>query len=124
MKRTVLAAIAGGVVVLAIVGGFMALDRTVLHVYTSSDNAPPTPRPSPEADAAFNSLDVLRLALPQVTGLFFPEETEWVNCVTASYRSGNRKWVVTCEYRVNRNQPSPTTTRTYLFDDRTGQLVP
>ncbi len=37
MRRTLVAALAGALVALVIVGGFMALDRTVLHWYAGDD---------------------------------------------------------------------------------------
>ena len=51
-----------------------------------------------------------------------PQGTSWVRCVRASFRSGNRMWIVTCEYRENRDDRLAETARTYLFDDRTGKL--
>jgi hypothetical protein len=65
--RTMVTALAGALLALAIVGGFMALDRTVLHWYAQGDQpvqivgpAPTTelPKPSNTADAAAAASDV------------------------------------------------------------------
>ncbi len=72
---------------------------------------------------AFTSADVLRLAQTQVANLDFPSGTNWVRCTQASYREANQIWVVTCDFRVNRDDLQPTYSRTYTFNDRTGQLA-
>jgi len=45
-RTTLVAALAAILVTLAVVGGFLALDRTVLHYYTESGVPAHTPRPT------------------------------------------------------------------------------
>ena len=107
--------LAGTFLTLAVVGGFVALERTVLHWYAESD------------EPAFTEADVLGLATSQVVARGdFPPGVGIVRCVSANYRSVNRVWVVTCESRVPLNEPfgNRLIQRTiHSFDDRTGKLV-
>lgn len=104
-----------------VVGGALALDRTTLHIYSEGPEDPtPTPR---IARANFTEQDVIGLSQPAVAGLPFPTDTDWMRCVDASFRPGNGKWVVTCNYYKNREDLTAEQTRTYLFDDNTGELV-
>ena len=123
MKRaTVVTALAGALLALAIVGGFMALDRTVLHWYaaasqelpptpTPTATGTPTPAPTPTATGTptptptptpvhpnFSEFDVLQLVQSDLAGRPFPGETRFVICLTANYRSGNKTWIVRCGF--------------------------
>lgn len=75
-------------------------------------------------EPAFSSDDVLSLATSQVFGLhpFGTNLGRLVTCTDASYLGGNKTWVVTCEYYVEEDDPTPNATRMYLFDDQTGEL--
>jgi hypothetical protein len=83
--------------------------------------------------AGFQKLDVILLAEPQIAeqGGFprsqreetFLLPTRWVRCVDASYRSGNRLWIVTCEFRVERDSGEADVTGQYVLDDETGKLA-
>ncbi len=91
---------------------------------TSTEQAAETPPPKPTVPkASFTSHDAQSLTQAQVSeqGLF-PGETEWVGCDSASYRSGNRVWVVTCKFFLNRDDLVPDQEKTYTFDDRTGKI--
>ena len=90
---------------------------------TEEAAATPAPKPPAKPTANFTKSDVISLAQRQVAEQsFFPGETRWVRCVDASYRSGNSVWVVTCEFRINRDDLIAEQERTYTFDDRTGNL--
>ena len=122
--RTVGLMLAGVFLTLAIVGGFLALDRTALHWYAESDETAPTPVPTRLAGPAFRASDVLNLTTSQVAEAGnFPSGTSWVRCVGADFRQGNRFWVVACEFRVNRDDANPEATKSFSFDDRTGKIV-
>ncbi len=87
----------------------------------STEEAAATPVAKPTA--SFTMSDVLHLAESAVAERgSFPGETRWVSCVSASYRSGNRVWVVTCEFTVTRNAATADHQKTYTFDDQTGEL--
>lgn len=122
-RATAVTALAGALIALVIVGGFLALDGTVLHWYVESDEPIPTPVPTRLAGPVFLASDVLNLTRAQVEEAdVFPSDTRWVSCVRATYWSGNGVWVVECEFRVNRTD-DPEVTRSYTFDDRTGNLL-
>ena len=141
-KATAMTALAGALIALVVVGGFLALDRTVLHFYTSSDDAPPTPpptqtkskpivSPTEEAGPAFSVRDVLALAQSDLAERPFPGGTRFVLCLDAEYRSGNHLWIVGCGYYVEDVTfvgPSLASDRladvhiTLILDDRTGRV--
>lgn len=87
---------------------------------TEEASATPAPKPTAKPTANFTLSDVLNLAQDQIP--VFPTGTNWVRCVSASFRSGNRVWVVTCEFYVERDDRIAEQERTYTFDDRTGKL--
>ena len=115
------------------------MDRTVLHLYSQEAKDPtptPTPRPTREPEPSFTEADVIRLAQRAVSSELFPIGTNAVRCVSASFRSGNRMWVVSCEFSLNPDFPpplcetfgqpcpiNPKFLRTYLFNDATGELT-
>ena len=81
--------------------------------------ATPTP-PSP----AFTEQEVLEFAGRAIAEQErFRPDTRWVRCTDADYRSANRMWVVTCEFRSSKDEWHPDATATFTFDDETGQLV-
>ncbi len=126
-KRTVLTALIGAQVALAVVGGFMALDKTTFHWYAESsgdsERDPVRSSPTTEARPAFTRADVMSLAKEQIARRPFPAGTNWMWCTGASYRSGNRMWVLTCEFRAEQALTAPVVAEmTYLFDDRTGKI--
>ncbi len=51
MNKTFIAGLAGALVVLAVLGAFLALDRTTLHLY-SADDAPSPPASAPQSHAS------------------------------------------------------------------------
>ena len=120
MKRApVLAAVAGVLVALAIVGGFMAIDRTVVHWYMESGQTAPTPGPTRLAGPAFTQRDVVRLVQQYVARVYYEHSPR----CEADFRRGNRMWVVTCYLYVAPIDRTAEFAITYLFDDRTGQIV-
>ncbi len=109
-------------VVLVLVGGFMALDRTVLHWYSpEGPNVAETQNATEEAPA-FTADDVLGVALPQVAQLGnFPQGFEdSVSCHSASLRA-NGLWIVTCEYGHAGSQEKYP--RTFIWDSKTGRIA-
>jgi hypothetical protein len=124
MKRWLIPTVA--LIIGAVIASLIAL-VIILHPWGndgSSDVMPNIVQPTAEPQPAFHIWDVQRLAQEQVALLPFPEDTKWVKCVDASYRSGNRRWVVTCEYGVEQEFQQATAIRTFLFDDQTGRLTP
>ncbi len=128
MNRTVvLAALTGALLVAVLIGGFIALDKTTLHWYAESAKAAPTATPVPVAPpvtAGFTSADAIRLTQNAVSSrsLAFPQGTNWMRCLTAEFRSANRKWVVTCGFYANKDDATAAVVKTYLFDDQSGQV--
>ena len=141
---TVVTALAGALVALAVVGGFMALDRTVLHWYaaaseevrptpTPTATGTPTPAPTPTpVHANFSEFDVLELVQSDLAGRPFPGETRFVICLTANYRSGNKTWIVRCGYYTSLSdfvgpnlQPDRLADHfiSLIFNDDTGRVV-
>lgn len=131
--------LAGVLITLAVVGGFLALDRSVLHWYVETVPTPvppptlaptlaptrvPTPVPTLVPEPAYTLFDVIDLTQSQVSDAGnFPAGTNWVRCLSATYRSGNRMWVVGCEFLVNRDDTNQAAFKLYSFDDRTGRIV-
>lgn len=123
-RGTILAAGISALLVLGVIGGFLALDKTTLHWYSNSEDRPTATAIPPRLQPSFFESDVTRLAQVQVANQGqFPGDTRWVRCTNASFRRGNQLWIVTCEFRLERDDTLPTATRTYTFNDRTGQVV-
>ena len=123
MKALAISALAVGVLALAAVAtvAVWASFADAPWEDTSTEEAAATPAPRPTAPKPnFTKADVLALTQDQIPR--FPGETKWVRCVSAAYRSGNRMWVVTCEFYLNRDDRVADQERTYTFDDRTGEL--
>jgi hypothetical protein len=114
MSRTaIVAVIAGVLVVLVVVGGFMALDRTTLHWYAGGDAA------------SYTKLEVENLAESALARQPFPAGLDAVACPKASYHGGNRTWVVSCGYAISRSVPvgEIDVSRVVIVDDRTGKVT-
>lgn len=107
---------------------FMATETDDSETAVASTDAPTpsrTPRPTPVRTVApnFTRSDVLRLAQREVADTeVFPRDTKWVLCDEASYRSGNRIWVVTCGFFYEENDRTPVQENSYTFSDTTGKL--
>ena len=128
MRVTVLAALIGALFAAVVMGGLLAVDRTVLHVYTEDDVAP-TPGPD------FTENDAVHLTQEALTRRPFPSGTNAVRCTSATFRPGNRMWIVTCEFSVDRDFAPPScetriprncpadrvSERIYVFNDTTGE---
>jgi hypothetical protein len=112
-----LAALIGGLVVAAFIGGFLALDKTTLHVYEESNGAGASATPS------FTSTDADKLTENAIASrsVPIPSNTHFAKCVKADYRPGNHKWIVSCELREV-SGATPIAVRQYVFDDTTGQV--
>ena len=136
-RASILTALAGALIAVVAIGGFLALDSMVLHIYSEGPEDPtPTPRPTREPSANFTESDVIRLTQQAVSQSTFPTGTNSLGCVSASFRSGNKMWVVTCEFTLNPDFPPPRCTtafgqacpsnpefrNSYLFDDTTGEV--
>ena len=91
------------------------------HTEESNEVMPVIVQPTAEPQPAFHPWEVPGLAQQQVANLSFPEGTNWVKCVNATFRPGNGFWVVTCEYYVGQSGQSAAV-RTFLLDDETGKL--
>lgn len=123
MKALAITAIVVGTVAIAAVATVAIWASVADAPWENEDSlAVATPRPTSSPKSSFTRADVLVLTVEQLTNRRFPSGTTWVRCVDASYRSGNRVWVVTCNYFENRDDRSPEQSRTYTFDDRTGKL--
>lgn len=123
MKALTITAVVVGTVALAAVATVAIWASVADAPWENEDSAAvATPRPTPRQKASFTRSDVLALTVEQVTNRRFPSGTTWVRCVDADYRSGNRVWVVTCDYFENRDDRISDQSRTYTFDDRTGKL--
>ena len=97
-------------------------DGTPSAIYPVGPGANPATISTPAAN--FTEFDAVRLTQAKVAenSRSWPADTHWVRCTSASYRSGNGLWVVTCEFRTNKDDPTPVSTKTYAFDDHTGQV--
>ena len=86
-RASVMTALAGVLITLAVVGGFLALDRTVLHLYYNDDAAKP-------------ASDVAKIAAtPTETQPPAPTETEVPAPMTPSpraMRSWWQRWIGRC----------------------------
>lgn len=133
--RDVLLVLAGGavalviaVIVLLAVGGETATAPTP----TTAPSQTASPTAEPAAAPNFEYSDVLTLTEQWVgETVLFPQETDFVSCAKAEFREGNRMWVVTCDFFSEEDLPQtegivapyePKTSKTYLFDDRTGDV--
>jgi hypothetical protein len=123
-----MAAGAGALGVLVLIVAAIVLDRTTLNLYAGS--APESaPTATPRATAVpsnYTTQDVLALAADQVARRY----ANWVGCTRATFREGNRTWIVECGFFDT--QPlfldgvpleAPIYEGTYLFDDRTGEIL-
>jgi hypothetical protein len=120
MRSVLLAGIIGGLVVAGFIGGFLALDKTTLHVYEESNNG----RANANATPSFSSTDAGNLTENAIASgtLPIPSKTHFAKCTKADYRSGNHKWIVTCELREV-SGATPIAVREFVFDDATGQVT-
>ena len=117
MKSTLLAGLVGGLIVAVLVGGFLALDKSTLHWYEGSGTAH-------ASTPSFTATDADNLTENAIASgsLPIPSKTHFAKCVKASYRDGNRKWIVTCELREV-SGATPIAVREFVFDDQTGQVA-
>ena len=76
-----------------------------------------------EPKAAFNQIDILKVTQQQVASLPFPQGAQWVRCTGARFRPANSMWVVECEFRAEKTDAEPLSTRTYTVSDQDGKLV-
>jgi hypothetical protein len=128
-RRTMVPALAGVLLTLIIVGGFLAVDRTVLHWYSGGGESNGS-TPQATATPVYSSRDVLALALTQFSHTPVPQGVHSIHCYDAHYVSENQTWVVRCGYWATKptfptpgipDHP-PDYPQTFSFDDKTGEL--
>lgn len=122
MNASVQAGIAGALVTLVLIAGFIALDKGALHWYADSGD---DDNPSPSvATAVFTDKEVESLTEFAIEdGAFkLPQGTQFANCVSAEFRPANDRWIVTCEFRANRSDAQPLQTRIFVFNDGEGRV--
>ncbi len=101
MRRTLTTALAGALVALVIVGGFVALDRTTLHFYTdSTDSADSTEIEGPEPTMAPKFTE--SQAIAAVKGqLPYPLIARMEDAHCNGEYVGNATWSVVCRLFVD-----------------------
>lgn len=121
MTAMMRASVAGAFVALAIVGGFLALDKTTVHWYAESNEEEASA--GLPTTASFTAAQVEALTENAIADGSFkvPQTTRFAKCVQAEYLSGNDKWIVACEFRANPGD-APLETRDFVFDDAAGQV--
>ena len=114
-KGTVAAALAAVLVALAVVSGFLALDKTVLHLYYPEDSEPTptkTPRPAPTATIVpqLTASEAVQLAENWLYGNPFTDQTEdilYAECHDVELNTTTSKWVLTCGISFPSEQVAP-----------------
>ena len=81
-----------------------------------------------ESSHAFDASDVVRIVQAEVAANeSWPTDARTVLCRSAEYVSGNGMWVVECDYREEKADDEMVGklvgTRSYVFDDSTGEVV-
>ena len=123
MKRLALVAVPMLVGAALTSGAVLAVTRPWQGAEPTATAAPARPTATTQPKAAFNQADILRLTAQQVASLPFPQGTNWVRCTNAQFRPANSMWVVDCEFRAEKTDMEPASTRTYTVSDQDGKLV-
>ena len=81
-----------------------------------------------ESSHAFAANDVVHIVQADVAANeSWPLDARTVYCHTAEYVSGNGMWVVECDYREDKADDEMVGkligTRSYVFDDSTGEVI-
>ena len=111
---------------LTALGSSVLVVVTTVALWASIGDAPwedsevVAPAPT-EAPASFTSDEAIGITQREVAADrgFWPNNTNWVECVDADYRSSNRNWVVTCDFKVAKGG-AVESAREFVFDDQTG----
>ena len=106
-------------VLLLVVGGFMALDRTVLHWYSEESS-----KEAMVTEPSFLAGEVKDIVRDHIRRSDYnpyspAHRNRTIACVRAEIRP-NRVWVVTCEFRAHTTVVAESI---YLLDDETGRIV-
>ena len=127
-KAAIISAVAAIIVTLAVVGGFMALDKTVLHVYSPEDSQServvllPTPVPTQagpsrtaeEIDLAVEEQEVLFCELAEF-------DLDFVARGLTRWDGARSVWILPCLFRVT--PEDDYVTGCLLVDDRTLEVT-
>lgn len=113
----ILIALAAAIALIRLAG---AGEEAADFVFGQEQAATPTP-PS----AAFAEWEVSGMVQQWVAARGnFPKDARWVRCNYATYNFQNHLWRVDCDFFFAETSTEPLATKTYLFDDRTGELRP
>jgi len=123
MKRLALVAVAMLVGAALASGAVLGVTRPWQAADPTATATPARPTATTEPKAAFNQIDILKLTTQQVASLPFPQGANWVICTSAQFRPANSMWVVNCEFRAEKTDTEPASTRTYTVSDQDGKLV-
>ncbi len=106
-KAAIGSALAAVIVALAVVGGFMALDKTVLHVYApedaDSDQVAVLPTPVPTQAGPSRTAAEIDLAVQEQEVLFCEEagfELDFVARGQTRWDNARSVWILPCLFRV------------------------
>ncbi|MCH8066056.1 MAG: hypothetical protein IIC90_09565 [Chloroflexi bacterium] len=116
------------VVTLAVVGGFMALDKTVLHVYSPEDSqsglVAPAPTPIPTQTGPSRTAEEVDIAVEEQEVLFCELaefDLDFVARGLTRWDGARSVWILPCLFRVT--PEDDYVTGCLLVDDRTLEVT-